>query len=97
MRSIKELLELMLDNVNMIGHSKTKSGGLCSAAYRLHLKYKLTIAEFNLCIDYFKKNKPQGTSSNHYYWPVSEKEPRKAWLLEQIKIINLSEVKIKQD
>lgn len=95
MRSIKELLEIMLTNVECIGlPSKTapKLYGLCYLTSFLAFKGIITTTEWGVLYEYLADYLPKNelVKDTGYCWPKGQVEPRKAWLLEQIKIINLA-------
>jgi hypothetical protein len=80
-RSIKELLEVMLDNQ---GHF---CDGLCSwVSWLKH--YEIVNNEESMVLRrYIDNNRPSTTKAvDVYYWPVCEKEPRVNWINEHIKL-----------
>lgn len=86
MRSIKELLEVMLENQNLF------QTGLCLWARYLLDKHVITISEYD-CLDcYIKKNRPFILSSlsafNHrnrtFYWDNGEIKYRINWIKKHI-------------
>lgn len=88
MRTIKELLQVMLDN------QKYFTLGLCSwAKDLLYSKKLINIQEFYQLYNYVEKNRPSKFSSisafknreNDYYWEVKDINPRIKWLKKHIK------------
>ena len=86
-RSIKELLEVMLNNQNAF------TGGLCSwAGNILRLRY-ISAEEFNILDRYITQNRPSIWSSvsafnsrhSSYYWRRYDIKPRIKWLKKHIK------------
>ena len=89
MRSIKELLELMLQNQNYF------SRGLCNwvgTIYRIR-KDLISYDEYNVLLRYIDKNRPHRYSSlsayrhrnTDYYWKVDDIHPRIKWIKKHIK------------
>lgn len=89
MRTIKELLQLMLDNQDKF------ESGLCS--WRQNLRWfdeaYLTNDENELLCNYIKQNRPSKWSSmqaflhsdDEYYWKYGDIKPRIKWIKEHIK------------
>jgi hypothetical protein len=76
-REIKELLRLILDNIDLMAF------GLCGLYIRLHGKGLISYEESLLIEEYFNKNKPD--TINSYWFPECLREPRIEWLQNQIK------------
>lgn len=87
MRTIKELLELMLE------HQECFSAGLCQWNDRLYLNNIITCEESDELQYYINNNRPSKYSSldayNHqhsgYYWADRNIKPRIKWLKKHIK------------
>jgi len=88
-RSIKELLQILLDNMNLL------TSGLCSLAPRLNAIGKLTDEEVMTLWRYIEEHQPYNlyyilskfSDSTEYifYWEKGKKKPRINWLKKQIK------------
>lgn len=86
-RSVKELLELMLQYRSFF------ESGLCKWILNLLWYNYITREEYKNVIDYIKKNRPSMFSSiesfkrrkNRYYWLRGKIEPRIEWINKQIK------------
>jgi hypothetical protein len=74
MRTKKELLQLMLDNIDLL------SAGLCHLNYKLFDLNMITENEYYL-LDHFFLNE---FSDFDYHWKMGLKEPRIEWLKKQI-------------
>ena len=89
-RTIKELLQLMLDNVNLI------EDGLCGLQTKLRCFDIITAEERFLIHNYIDHNRPSKFSSidafknrgSLFYWERGAKEPRIKWLKNHIKKIH---------
>jgi hypothetical protein len=89
MRNNKEILEILLDNVERIRAVK----GLCYLASHLASEKTITWHERNKILAYIEDNRPFMFSSmaalssvgSGYYWPKYEVEPRAKWLKKHIK------------
>lgn len=88
MRTIKELLELMLENKNLLRI------GLCQWVSDLHwLEAKITKDEKTLLSIYIQEHRPSMFSSidafiyrnKNFYWPASDCVPRIKWIKKHIK------------
>lgn len=84
MRSIKELLELMLNN------QKYFRKGLCTWVLLLYYNSKITQDESDLLIDYIKANPPffviiRKLLYGGHYWKYRVIEPRIEWIKKHIK------------
>lgn len=82
MRPIKELLQIVLENVNRINES-TGICGLCILSVTLMCEGVITRKEGLLIETYVYKNTIKRKGSN-YRFPIYKIEPRKKWLTEQI-------------
>lgn len=88
MRSIKELLEVMLD------HKDHFYEGLCSWNYNLYCIKVITNDEFKILRKYIRENRPKWYSSfsafwtitSAYYWEYDNIEPRIRWIKRHIKL-----------
>ena len=90
MRTIKELLQLMLDNQEHF------VSGLCSWAFYLCRHGKINNLELMLLDRYIKTNKPSKWSSfdafsnslkkSDWYWKYGNIKPRVEWINKHIKI-----------
>ena len=83
MRSILELLKILLEHINTIGMSAEQSKGLCSLIYRLDLANIISKSEGHKISNYIYENKPNITYFP-YFWEQGMREPRIKWLKEQI-------------
>lgn len=82
-KQLKRTLVLLLRNVNKIGDSVD---GLC------HLSEVVILNQRDYqYFSYFLELNLPAKNSIGFCWSKGQIEPRKAWLLEQIKIINLRE------
>lgn len=89
MRSDKQILEIMLDNIEHIRDSK----GLCQLAVDLEYCSIITYREALSIRRYIVDNRPSALSSivmfwcitYPYYWPKYKVEPRAKWLKKHIK------------
>jgi len=85
-RTIKELLQLMLDNKHLFER------GLCYFKDSLYSDNLITFEEYFLLEDYIKNNKPKRTWYNfilkdsNYWWKVGWRLPRIIWLKYHISI-----------
>lgn len=88
MRSIKELLELMLKNEQ--GYFR----GLCNWVHNLYLSKIINLEEKFLLIRYIGNNRPSKWSSfsafksrnTHFYWEYKNIKPRIKWIKKHIKL-----------
>ena len=85
MRTTKELLEVMLGNIDKL------EGGLCTLAFDLSYAYGLfSMEELFVVAHYMQNNLPEKTFSWRYgetprfSFPFDEKQPRIDWLKQQI-------------
>jgi len=83
MRSIKTLLELLLDNQQFF------CTGLCSWIKSLYSCGFINLGEYNLLIDYLEIHKPnleQNKKKRLYWWPMCVLKYRVKWIEEHIKL-----------
>ncbi len=88
MRSIKELLEIMLENKSYF------FSGLCDLVHDLRYCGDITQEERILLINYIKYNRPSKWSSlsafknrsSGYYWKRKDIKPRIKWIKKHIKL-----------
>lgn len=86
-RTIKELLQLMLDEQHLF------RSGLCSWANDIFYKSKMSFGEKEILTDYIKNNRPSMFSSidafknrkTSFYWKENNIEPRIKWINKHIK------------
>ena len=83
MRTIKELLELML---NHLIEQKKINSGLCEYTYDLFIYNLITDDEYMLLIDFI--NNYTFCQKISYLFPKGEYEPRINWLKERINELN---------
>ena len=88
MRSIKELLELMMDTQGIYLH------GLCYWVDRLYMSVIINSQERTILIKYIENNRPSKWSSlsafknrnKAYYWKRNSIKPRIKWIKKHIKL-----------
>jgi len=80
MRTIKELLQLMLD------HQELFDDGLCEWAIQLYNKGLITQKEYLNLIYYIEDNPPTEQYSSFYYWLPEYLQPRLEWIKEHIEL-----------
>lgn len=84
MRTVKELLQLMLDNENLF------CNGLCSWVNQLEFKTYINDQELTLLSQYIYDNKPFTLhdifSNDCYYWKKGDIKPRIKWIKHHISI-----------
>lgn len=90
MRSIKELLEVMLENQDKF------RDGLCMWGLKLLTNNIVTQNEYRVILKYIEGNKPKWYSSSSafyeafsqsgYYWECYNIEPRIEWIKKHIKL-----------
>jgi hypothetical protein len=88
MRSIKELLMVMLD------HQDKFKSGLCNWVFELNKDHILTNRESTRLDNYISYNKPKWYSSysalkaknTEWYWIRTNKAPRIRWIKKHIKL-----------
>lgn len=88
MRTIKELLQVMLNNPRYF------ENGLCGWKNNLYIAKLINGKEYWALRDYIEVNRPficssfdvlnQRISSNPYYWKIGKIEPRIEWLKKHI-------------
>ena len=83
-RSIKQLLQLLLDNQQLF------ITGICNWNLQLLHSGIITSLEVTKAIRYLEDNLPtrQYGSNDMYSWPPFKIEPRIAWIQEQIKLLS---------
>lgn len=87
MKPTKELLQLLLDNIEYLTH------GLCNLATDLYLKDKMNKLELSLISFYIMSHRPSCLSSleafrksnSGFFWDIGNKKPRIKWLKYHIK------------
>jgi hypothetical protein len=83
MKTTKELLELMLANINLMGDF-----GLCALISELYWSKKISLEEYFAMSLYIKKYRPNNLRTHfntRFYWIIGRKYPRIKWLKKQIK------------
>jgi hypothetical protein len=88
MRSIKELLQITLEN------QKYFYSGLCGFVSGLQYSDKITWEERRLLLNYITDNRPSKWSSlsafrsrnSAYYWKETDIKPRIKWIKKHIKL-----------
>jgi len=99
MRTIKELLQITLDEGNLNfkkGNENYHHGftGLCGYVKdHLYLKNIITAYEYQALDNFISTNRPLKKSPHYrstmeyhaYYWKIGSWTPRKKWLIDQIK------------
>ena len=93
MRSIKELLEVMLDNKDFF------RSGLCQWSSSLYARDVITSDELRILKEYIRSNRPpfyenfalfvhtifeRNYPESHYYWKDGEIKPRLKWIQKHI-------------
>jgi len=84
MRTIKELLEVLLENTYRL------ETGLCELAWRLGDEGEFSIDEYCLLKNYIIENEPNtlfnwfGLSRVGYFWKPGDRKPRIKWLKKHI-------------
>lgn len=76
MRTIKELLQLMIENKDMF------FDGLCCYIDNLYLSHIIDFDEYKSLYNFIRENRPN--QDKDYSWPVGKIEPRLKWINEQI-------------
>ena len=79
MRTNKELLQLLLDNIDRLQF------GLCHLVNTLRIREEITNKEYEHLHKIINCNPPAIRTSFSYYWPIGRQEPRIKWLEQQIK------------
>lgn len=88
MRTIKELLELMLSRTDLFRF------GLCQTVNKLYFTDIITVEECNLVEHYINSHRPSKFSSinayihrnDTYFWTKGDIKPRIKWLKKHIKL-----------
>jgi hypothetical protein len=90
MRTIKELLEIMLDNKDLFKY------GLCSWVGLLYSYNRISNKEYLTLMEYIENNRPFMLSSistmceiikhSGYYWKEGDIKPRIKWIQKHIKL-----------
>lgn len=81
MRSRKELLEFMLNNLEK---DSLLIGGLCDLNLSLHVIGEIDYFEYNEIKTHLVLNAPEGIMISDFWWSPGEKQPRIDWLKKQI-------------
>ena len=84
MRSIKELLELLLDQYENNRIDWIQWAGLCWAIIKLYTNDVVNFYEKEILLDVIEANKPDTPWSGRYWWPKGEVEPRIEFLKQLI-------------
>lgn len=80
MKTTKELLQLMLKNIELISHY-----GLCHLLHKMEEKRIISYAEHDNIYDYMFDHRPFWVLNMYSFWfPSGWKFPRKMWLKYQI-------------
>ncbi len=93
-RSINELLQLVLDNIDML--NRPWCGGLCIIGHQLFLTKIISYNEEIILYNYIHNNKPinirtilgkltYGNFNIYHFWKRYSKQPRINWLKKHIK------------
>lgn len=69
MRTIDELLKIMIDNIDML------DSGLCLLIWELHMDKLMTDKEYRFLMSYIFEHSPNNINCG-YWWPVSQIMPR---------------------
>ena len=96
MRTIKELLILVRDNLYLM-KDKHLASGLCSVASVMEDRHIISMEEYNIILKYLDNNKPanaikraslpaviDGYQQNRFWWKPCNITPRLKWLDKQI-------------
>jgi hypothetical protein len=82
MRTTKELLTIMLENID-----KVKVRGLCGVVANLTMIGIITNGEHEILMDYIVNHRPINLHymvNNVFYWKPGKKKPRVRWLKRHI-------------
>jgi len=82
MRTIKELLEVLLENIDEINGL-----GLCKLVSTLYYSQMVSLDEFYLVKRYIGEHKPENLHTRFgcvFYWTRGRKSPRIKWLKKHI-------------
>lgn len=82
-RSIKELLQVMLDNFNLF--EEKSCNGLCMFRDFLFSKKIINYNEWLIIIEYMIKNKPKKTFSSNFWFKPHYQVSRKEWIINELK------------
>ena len=91
MRTIKELLQILREEILNDTYRWKASSFMCVLANTLHLKRIITGQEYQKLSNYLASNKPEETRLDGGWFPPGEKKPRLLWL--DYHIDNKKEVK----
>ena len=80
MRTTKELLVIMLENIN----NGRFQYGLCGLVDRLFNYNIIGGEEYNRLMTIIQENRPKSTYDGEWYWKPGIKKPRVNWLNTQI-------------
>lgn len=80
MRTTKELLQIMLDNIDEMVF------GLCGLVSLLRTRGIITLHEYFRLKHYLEDNRPPELYGSAYWWKIGVKKPRIKWLKKQIKL-----------
>jgi len=83
MRNIKELLQVMLSNINKIN---SWNDGMCILAVKLLGEQIITNDEYNCLLKHIKSNPPKNRYDNSYFFEPGQIQPRIEWLEKHIKL-----------
>jgi hypothetical protein len=72
MRTDKELLQVLLDNIDKLEY------GLCGLATTLWLNYIISYKELEVIRNIIESNKPK--NALFFYFPIGQKQPRIEYL-----------------
>ena len=91
MRNIKQLLSILLDNVDQINCLSYSPWGLCELIIKLHTEWTITDEEKDVLVTYLYSNIPHEEDYDSFlkkrysYWfPKGEAAPRREWLTKEI-------------
>ena len=84
-RTVKELLEILLDNIDLIGSSNCK--GLCRLAFDLYFIESNNYEEYKLVKKYIENNISKN-KWDPYGWKPGLKYLRERWLKKHIKLLS---------
>lgn len=85
MRTIKELLQIMYDNVEELINSEATCG-LCGTLVLLRRSNTISDSEYKRLDSYLYQNKPSSRYDSMWWFKPRLVEPRKEWLLYHISI-----------
>ena len=84
MRSIKELLEVLLDQYENNKDDTIRLRGLCHAVIIIRYRYLITRKEERLLISCLWENRPKHYSLTGFWWPRGHTKPRIEFLKQLI-------------